>query len=79
MGGDKMQLEPNTLYASRDVATMLRAHDSTLRQWRRYGIGPDFIRTGPRRIMYRGDAILTWIEARTSSHAHGASQQQRGA
>ncbi len=80
MGGDTMQLEPSTFYPPSGVAALLRVHEGTLRVWRRQGIGPTFVRIGPRKIVYRGTAILAWLNERTtSSHDHGASQPQRGA
>lgn len=71
-----MQLEPNTLYAPSDVAIALRVHEGTLRHWRRCGIGPAFIRSGPRRILYQGAAIIEWLEASTTrSRAPGVQRQ----
>lgn len=37
----------------------------TAQRWREQGIGPEFIRIGPRRIGYRRSAIERWRDGRT--------------
>ncbi len=40
----------------------------TLQRWRTTGEGPAFTRVGPRRIMYREEAVQEWLKAREHNH-----------
>jgi predicted DNA-binding transcriptional regulator AlpA len=47
------------------LADMLRVTPRTLLRWRRDGDGPQFVRAGARRLLYRRSDVLTWIDANT--------------
>ncbi|MFO1434559.1 MAG: helix-turn-helix domain-containing protein [Candidatus Competibacteraceae bacterium] len=51
-----------------EVAELIGVHSSTLRAWRRKGIGPAYIK-GPRIVRYSMAAVQQWIEANTASQA----------
>ena len=51
-------------YTSKQVAEMLGVTVMTLCNWRRKGIGPLFIRFGPRSIRYRKSRMHAFIEAK---------------
>jgi DNA-binding transcriptional MerR regulator len=46
-----------------EAAELLRALVATLRYWRHLGAGPTSFRLG-RRVLYRRDDLLAWIDAR---------------
>jgi excisionase family DNA binding protein len=46
-----------------EAAELLRAPVATLRYWRHLGAGPTSFRLG-RRVLYRRDDLLAWIDAR---------------
>ena len=49
------------LIASEDLARMLNILPTTLREWRRMGKGPDYLRLG-KRAYYRQKDVDAWIE-----------------
>ena len=49
-----------------EVAELIGVHSSTLRAWRRKGIGPAYIK-GPRIVRYSMAAVQEWIKANTAS------------
>ena len=49
-----------------EVAELIGVHSSTLRAWRRKGIGPAYIK-GPRIVRYSMTAVQEWIKANTTS------------
>ena len=53
--------EPELLTIT-EAAELLRAPVATLRYWRHLGIGPRSFRIG-RRVLYRSDDLLSWIDA----------------
>lgn len=46
-----------------DVAEMIRVPAATLRYWRYVGSGPESFKMGPRRVVYREQDVLRWIDA----------------
>lgn len=57
---------PPRLLTYDEVADLLRVPVSTLRLWRHRGTGPEGFRAG-RRVLFREDAVLAWIEARETA------------
>lgn len=53
--------EPDLLTIT-EAADLLRAPVATLRYWRHLGTGPRSFRLG-RRVLYRRDDVLAWIDA----------------
>lgn len=49
-----------------EVAELIGVHSSTLRAWRRKGIGPAYIK-GPRIVRYSMAAVQEWIKANTAA------------
>lgn len=47
-----------------EVADMLRVSTVTLGRWRRIGKGPEHIRLGYNRVVYRYDDVVAWISAK---------------
>lgn len=66
-----MQIDPHTLYEVADAATILNSPKTTLANWRYRGGGPRFIKTG-RRVMYRGQDLLDYLEQNTFSNTREA-------
>jgi predicted DNA-binding transcriptional regulator AlpA len=67
-----MQFPPNTRDEVAALATALNEHEvapiigvrvKTLRNWRVQGLGPRFVRTGPKLVRYRLSDVLAWQEA----------------
>jgi hypothetical protein len=52
-----------------DVAERIGVSPKTLALWRQQGIGPGWIKCGPRLVRYPGHSLASWIEAnkRTST------------
>ena len=46
-----------------EVAAMIRVPQGTLRYWRHLGSGPRSFKMGPRRVVYREQDVLEWVEA----------------
>lgn len=65
---------PTPLLRQEQAAELLGVRPATLEAWRRRGIEPPlpFVRCG-RSVRYRREALLEWIEARTSTRAHVAT------
>ena len=58
---DHQAREPELLTIA-EAAELLRAPVATLRYWRHLGTGPRSFRLG-RRVLYRRDDLLAWIDA----------------
>jgi len=56
---------------SDEAAKLLRVSTHTLKNWRRYGSGPPFVRLGPTVVRYQRVELEEWIEARRRT-AEGA-------
>jgi predicted DNA-binding transcriptional regulator AlpA len=46
-----------------EVAAMIRVPQGTLRYWRHLGSGPRSFKMGPRRVVYREQDVLEWVNA----------------
>ncbi len=46
-----------------EVAEMIRVPAAILRYWRHVGTGPESFKMGPRRVVYREQDVLKWIDA----------------
>ncbi|GAA2817395.1 helix-turn-helix transcriptional regulator [Kribbella solani] len=57
--------EERDLISAPELAAYLDVHIKTLRNWRRDGKGPDFIRIGGR-VFYSRPVVQAWIEANKS-------------
>lgn len=55
-----------------DVADLLRTPVASLRYWRVLGTGPRGFIVG-RRLRYRHDDVLAWIDACRGDSGHGAA------
>ncbi len=51
--------------SDQQLADMLRVTTRTTLRWRRDGAGPNYIRAGLRRVLYRRTAVLAWAASRT--------------
>jgi len=47
-----------------ELAAELGVSKRTLERWRRLGVGPPFVRSGMRLIVYNRDAVRGWLETR---------------
>ena len=54
-----------TYLTQAEAAKRLRLSCRTLERLRVAGTGPEFIRAGPRRILYSADSIRSWAADRT--------------
>lgn len=57
--------EPISLLNNAETARLLGVSPRTLPKWRLRGDGPPFVRVGRRRVLYRLDAIETYLAARS--------------
>jgi hypothetical protein len=46
-----------------DVGMLLRCSPSTLRAWRYRSFGPPWLRTGPKKVIYRRADVEEWVES----------------
>jgi excisionase family DNA binding protein len=58
-------MEPNTLLTTREAADYLTIHESTMRQWRRLGIGPAYVKVGPKRVRYQFSDLTSYVLKQT--------------
>ncbi len=49
------------LLSEKDLARTLQVSVVTIRRWRMFGSGPDFIRCGGRVIRYQIEAVNRWL------------------
>jgi hypothetical protein len=47
-----------------ELAAELGCSPYTLNRWRRLGIGPPYIKRGPRFVLYHREAVREWLKAR---------------
>lgn len=55
-----------------EVAEMIRVPAATLRYWRYVGTGPESFKMGPRRVVYREQDVLRWIDAQYDGRGGGS-------
>lgn len=53
------------LLSTREVANWLKVSEVWLEIGRTHGYGPTFVKISPRRVRYRRDAVLRFLEERT--------------
>jgi len=58
-----MEIKKDQIYSPNDLEKAQIAKKQTLAQWRHESRGPAYIKSG-RRVLYRGDDVLTWIDGR---------------
>ena len=61
-----MRIDPDKFYRTTDPLLVEIASKQTFARWRCEGKGPPFVKAGSR-VLYRGQDILDWLEARTVS------------
>lgn len=60
---DRFQLPAAAHYLPEKVAAeLLSCSPRTLQTWRRTGVGPSWLRLGPRRVVYTLDDIQKWAD-----------------
>ena len=53
------------LLTPREVGVMLNVSNRTLGKWRQHGKGPRFVRLGYNKVVYRMEAAMGWVGARS--------------
>ena len=53
------------LLDEKGAGKVLRKPSATLRDWRYRGIGPPYVRVGPKSIRYRRRALEAWLDTNT--------------
>jgi predicted DNA-binding transcriptional regulator AlpA len=72
-------LDQEKLLSTRELAPLLGVSTQWLEIGRHEGYGPAFVRIGSRRIRYRRDDVLSWLETRTHrSTAEYMSRRRNG-
>ncbi len=64
-------LEPTT------VAKKLFTTAGTLSKWRLFGIGPKFVKVGPRAVAYPKDELEEWLNSNIRSSTSGGGKGGR--
>ncbi len=59
------RIEPNRLYRDEAVAVLLDTPLDTVKNWRKIGQGPTYLKTGNRSVRYSGQHLLDWISGLT--------------
>ncbi len=59
---------PEDYLTDAQLCLMVNVTPRTTNQWRRDGVGPAYVRVGPRRILYRRRDVETWLSSRTFRH-----------
>lgn len=54
-------MDKSCLLTPQEAAEVLRTTPGALAQHRRRGTGPEFVRAGERRVLYRVEAIENWL------------------
>ena len=59
-------IQPETLYTTEEVATIIGRSPITLGHWRMRGEGPDFVKMNGARgaVLYRGSDLMAWLASR---------------
>lgn len=68
-------MEKMELLTPEAVAARLHVVRRTLQRWRASGLGPAYVRLGPRRIAYSRDALEAWVD--TCSYQSNAAEATR--
>jgi excisionase family DNA binding protein len=64
--------DDKVLYTPDEAAAFLNSNRRTLERWRTTGTGPRFVKVG-RRVHYRREALLAFIEQQERSHTGDAA------
>lgn len=59
----------NDLLTVSEVSEQIRVPEATLRFWRHRGIGPRSFKVGPRRVMYKREDVIAWMEEMYNAEA----------
>lgn len=62
---------PDEFLTTREVASLYRLPEGTLRYYRQRGIGPASFKLGGRRIMYRRSEVDRWIAEQEAASTRG--------
>ena len=68
----------DTLLSEASVSKQLGISSRSLARWRTEGGGPDFVRTGKRKLAYSTKAIEAWLASRTFAHRAAEIAGQAG-
>lgn len=69
-------LTTETILTTEQLATKLGAPVNTIHYWRAQGIGPKGIKVG-KRILYRWDDVLAWLEQKAADDPMADRPQHR--
>jgi hypothetical protein len=61
-----------TFLTTRDLARVTRSTESSVRNWRYTGTGPVGVRIG-KRVLYRREDVLAWLDRLTDAGRDGAA------
>ena len=67
------EINPHALYPPETAGEILLRPATTLANWRYRGGGPRFVKTG-RRVLYRGQDLLNYLDQHTYSNTREAAQ-----
>ena len=59
--------DPNILLTERQMSVLLGVSVRTAQDWRRRGVGPNFVKL-EKNVRYRRDVLLKWIEDNTRAN-----------
>lgn len=59
--------DPNILLTEWQMSVLLNVSVRTAQDWRRRGVGPDFVKL-EKSVRYRRDILLKWIEGNARSN-----------
>ena len=76
--GDRALSNPEIYLTEEEFAVRYRLGRRTVQRWRQSGLGPVWVRLGPRRVVYRLVDCEAWAASRTFAHraaelAHAAT------
>jgi hypothetical protein len=61
-GTAPQRIDPDLVYTPKEAAEFLRVSPRTLERWRSDGSGPKCTRYGRVKVVYRGQALLTFLD-----------------
>lgn len=62
----------NRLLDTIETSQLIGVHPATLATWRMQGLGPRYIKVGPRKVRYRAEDLDTWLTENTRTSTRGA-------